>query len=156
MGEITQLAPNGSCYCIIWKDGIVEQVDVYLNEDKVNYKKFGYDEQGRVIENMMYSPDGAGGWHCVDDIWYYSYDKVSGRRIKKFMKLLDAPSGRELTYDGHDRVIEENIISSGDKPDLSYGYTRKTFEYSPDGHVVRELWFDHKGDQFKTVERSDE
>ena len=154
IGEMTQVAPNGSSVCIEWEQGVVTQVDVYLNGDRVNYKRFGFDDQGRVIENMMYSPDGTGEWRIVEDVWYYTYDEISGRRTKKFMKVLGAPSGRELTYDGHGHVIEEKIVSVGDEPDLSYGYTRKRFDYSPEGHVIREHWFDQEDRLLKTVARS--
>lgn len=153
IGEMTQLAPNGTCICISWEDGVAVQADVYLNGERINYKKFGLDDKGRVIENMMYSPDGTGAWRIIEDVWYYTYDQTSGRRSKKFMKVLGAPSGRELSYDGHGNVTEEKIISESDEPDLSYGYTRKVFEYSPDGHVVREHWFDQDQALIQTVER---
>lgn len=60
------MPPTGACYCIISNNEVVDQVDVYKDGQKVHYKK--YDNVGRVIENAMYSPDGNGGWHIIDDI----------------------------------------------------------------------------------------
>lgn len=152
--ELSQPVRSGTSYRMHWDKGTVTQVDVYLNQEKIHYKKFGYDDKGRVVENMMYSPDGVGGWHIADDIWYYTYDKKTGSRTKKLMKMPGANSGRELSYDAKGRKIEENIISTDGVPDLSYGYMRKTFDYSPEGHIAREHWFDQDGVKIKTVATS--
>lgn len=152
VGEIAQMASNGPAYEMLWEQGVVVQVDVYQNGKKVNHKNFGYDNQGRVVENRMYSPDGKGGWRLADDVWYYTYDTESGRRTKKLMKFPGASSGREVSYDDHGRATEENIVNDGE-PDMSYGYARKVFDYSPEGHVIRERLFDYDGNLMKTVER---
>ncbi|WP_433576783.1 toll/interleukin-1 receptor domain-containing protein [Nocardia brasiliensis] len=149
--QIAQVAPTGASYCIYWENGVVDHVDVYLNGTKVNYKEFVYDSQGRVIENRMYSPDGYGGWHNVDDVWYYSYDPKTGRRSKKFMKNQGAPSGREITYDDHGRQIEENIITDTGEPDRTYGYARKVFEYTESNAVI-ERWFDYDGSPIEVID----
>jgi hypothetical protein len=101
----------------------------------------------------MYSPDGNGGWHVVDDVWYYTYDDVTGERKTKLMKMLGAQSGREISYNDQGQAIEENIVSTGPEPDLSHGYSRKVFEYPVGGTVIKEHWYDHKGDFIKVVER---
>ena len=152
IGEMTQLAPMGSSYCITWEHGTVTQVDVYMNAERINYKKFDFDDKGRVIKNMMYSPAAQGDWKIIEDVWYYTYDPDSGRRIRKFVDVVGKPSGRELIYDGHNHVVEENIISTGDEADYSYGYARKTFEYF-DGHVVQENWFDQDGNLISVDDR---
>lgn len=151
VGKLSQLAPSGTSYHMHWNKGTVTQVDVYLNQKKINYKKFGYDDKGRVVENTMYSPDGIGGWYIADDVWYYTYDKRTGSRTKKVMKMLGAKSGQELSYDAEGRKIEENIISTDGIHDPSYGYMRKTFDYAPEGHIVAEHWFDKNGAEIKTV-----
>ena len=68
------------CYCIVSDKDITERIDVYKNGQKIHYKEFRYDNLGRVIENAMYSPDKKGGWHIIDDVWYYEYDPATGRR----------------------------------------------------------------------------
>jgi hypothetical protein len=155
VGEATGIAPNGASYCIAWENGIVIGVDVYYNGVKVNEKRFEYDAKGRVITNTMYEPDGAGGWHVNDDIWHYEYDNKTGRRSKKFMKKPGARSGRELSYDQHGNITEENIITDDGAPDLSYGYVRKVFEYSSDGNVSRETLYDADATVISIVEHSE-
>lgn len=118
VGEVAQMPSLGGSYLITWKDGIVVRVDVYANGTKTNYKQFGYDRQGRVIENAMFSPDGKGGWHVVEDIWYYTYDDTTGRRKTKLMKKLDASSGRQITYDDQGTVIDDKVVTdSQDSPE---------------------------------------
>jgi hypothetical protein len=145
VAELSQKAVTGFCVSISWRDGVATQVDVYLNGERVNYKQFGFDEQGRVIKNMMYSPDGQGGWHLVEDVWYYTYDPVTGRRATKTMKYEDARAGRKLTYNQDGKVIEENIVTDDGLPDHTFRYARKVFEYSPEGHVAREIHYDWDG-----------
>jgi hypothetical protein len=96
---------------------------------------------------MMYSPDGRGGWHCLDSIWYYTYGSESGRRSKKLIKYPDASSAREIRYDhaGHGEPIEEIIVTDDGGRDESFGYARKTFERTMDGDLVRTLLFDYDG-----------
>lgn len=110
--QIDAMLPVGSCYCIVSKDNIVERVDVYEDGKKIHYKKFEYDDIGRVIENKMYSPDGNGGWHNVDDIWYYVYDKTSGLRQKKIIKMPDATTAREILYDEQGNRTSERVITT--------------------------------------------
>ncbi|MFI9636662.1 toll/interleukin-1 receptor domain-containing protein [Nocardia sp. NPDC051929] len=151
IGALTQVAPTGSSYCIYWDKGVVDRVDVFQNANLINYKKFGYDDRGRVVENRMYSPDGKGGWHVEEDVWYYTYHPQTGRRWKKYMKYDGARSGRELTYNEHGRQTEENIITESGDPDTSYGYARKVFEYTDDDSVI-EHWYDYDGDLIQVVD----
>jgi hypothetical protein len=154
ISEISQVAPTGPSVCITWESGAVVHIDMYSNAERINYKKFAFDDQGRVHENMMYEPSGAGDWRYVDT-WRYEYSEDDGRRIKKFVEKPGARSHRELLYDGHNNVLEENVVTTSGRPDTSYGYTRKKFEYSEDGHVLRELLFDHHGSILRTIERGD-
>jgi hypothetical protein len=101
----------GLCYCIVTKDNVVERVDVYEEGHKIHYKKFRYDNLGRVIENKMYSPDGNGGWHNVDDIWYYVYDEKSGLRRKKIIKMPNATTAREILYNKQGNRTSETVIT---------------------------------------------
>jgi hypothetical protein len=151
VGEITQKAPTGSCVCIIWNKGRVERADLYVNEQQCNYKLFEFDQQERVVENKMYEPDGSGGWRYVDT-WRYEYDSISGRRTKKFIERPGALSYRVLSYDGHNHVVEERVVSVDGARDPAFGYARKVFEYA-DGHVVRENHFDDAGKLIKTINR---
>ncbi|AVT30124.1 hypothetical protein C6361_12155 [Plantactinospora sp. BC1] len=152
IGEITQVAPTGPSICITWTRGTVSRADIYYNAANVHYKQFSFDEHGRVVQNMMYELDGAGGWRYVDT-WRYEYDPATGRRVKKFVEKTGARSYRVLDYDGHNNVLEERVVTLEGAPDLSYGYTRKLFEYSEDGHVLREILYDQEGDVVRTVER---
>ena len=155
VGEVAQMATVGASYLITWDLGTVTRVDVYFNGKMVNYKQFVLDASGRVVENMMYSPDGQGGWHVVEDIWYYGYDDKTGRRRTKFMKALNAPSGRQIRYDDKGAKVEEMIVSIDPaNPDLSHGYTRRVFEYPHGQSVVREHWYDENGVLLKTEEHA--
>lgn len=97
--EVAEISNNGLCYCIIEQDDTVERIDVYKDTAKIHYKKFGYDAKGRVVKNIMYTPDGTGNWHIADDIWYYVYDDVSGLRSKKVTKMPEVSQANEITYD---------------------------------------------------------
>ena len=108
--QIEGALPTGTCYCIISNNEVVEQVDVYKDGHKVHYKKFGYDNAGRVIENAMYSPDGTGEWHIIDDIWYYEYDPATGLRTKKIMRMPGASTAKEILYDESGNRISEKTI----------------------------------------------
>ena len=110
--QISSMLSAGLCYCIVSKDDIVERADVYKDGRRIHYKKFVYDNLGRVIENKMYSPDGNGGWHNVDDIWYYSYNEQSGLRQKKTIKMPGATTAREITYDEQGNRISEVVIAA--------------------------------------------
>jgi|GEM_PF-6836133 len=110
INQINDVLSIGVCYCIFSSDNIVEQVDVYKDHQKIHYKKFRYDNLGRVIENVMYSPDGNGGWHIIDDVWYYEYDPETGLRSKKTMKMLGASTAREVLYDKDGSRIRERTI----------------------------------------------
>jgi tRNA(adenine34) deaminase len=113
--RLTAMSPTGLCYCIIARDNVIERVDVYEDSKRTHYKKFKYDNSGRVIENMMYSPDGNDNWHIVDDIWYYVYDEESGLRVKKIMQALNATTAREILYDKEGNRIQETTILSRQK-----------------------------------------
>jgi hypothetical protein len=102
---------RGVCYCIISKDGVIDRIDMYEDSQKIHYKKFGYDDLGRVIKNMMYSPDGQGGWHIADDIWYYEYDQETGLRIKKIMRMPGSSIAREILYDKQSNRVSETVIT---------------------------------------------
>lgn len=152
IGGLQEIVLRGSCFCIIHEDESIPRVDVYSNGKRVNYKRFEFDSKGRVIKNMMYEPDGVGGWHCVDDIWYYTYDNVTGLRTTKLMKKPDARSGRELTYNKEGKAIKETIVTDDDTPDMSYGYAHKIFEHTPDNYtLIREDWYDFNNSLIKTV-----
>lgn len=109
--QVDAMFPTGLCYCVVSKDDVVERVDVYEDGQRIHYKKFGYDSLGRVIENKMYSPDGNGGWHNVDDIWYYVYDENSGLRQKKIIKMPGDTTAREILYDEQGNRISERVIT---------------------------------------------
>lgn len=111
IGQIDGMLPNDICYCIISSNGIVEQVDVYENGQKIRYKKFSYDRLGRVIENAMYSPDGNGGWRIVDDIWYYEYNPETGLRFKKIMRVPGASTAQEILYNEDGSRISEKTVT---------------------------------------------
>jgi hypothetical protein len=108
--RIDKMLSNGLCYCIISDGDVIERVDVYKDGLRVNYKKFNYDDLGRVVENMMYSPDGNGGWHNVDDIWYYAYNETSELRQKKTIKMPGATTAREILYDENGSRISEKTV----------------------------------------------
>lgn len=109
--QIDTMPSSGLCYCIVSKDNAVERVDVYEDGKKINYKKFEYDDYGRVIENKMYSPDGNGGWHNIDDIWYYEYDPETGLRTKKVIRMPGSTTALEILYDEHgNRTSERTVI----------------------------------------------
>ena len=112
--QIDNLLPIGICYCIISNKDSVEQVDVYKNGQRVNYKKFGYDKLGRVVRNAMYSPDENGDWHIMDDIWYYEYDPETGLRIKKIIRMPGASTAQEISYDKNGKRISEKTIAFKD------------------------------------------
>jgi hypothetical protein len=79
IGQVNDILSTGACYCIISNNnGIIEQVDVYKDGQKIHYKKFRYDNLGRVIENAMYSPDDNNDWHILDDVWHYKYSPKTG------------------------------------------------------------------------------
>jgi hypothetical protein len=108
--QIEGMLPASICYCIISNNASVEQVDVYNDGRKIHYKKFEYDNLGRVVENVMYSPDGSGGWHIADDIWYYEYDNETGHRTKKIMRMPNASTAKEILYDKEGNRISEKTI----------------------------------------------
>ena len=110
--QISAILPSGLCYCIVSKDKVIGRVDVYEDGKKTHYKKFKYDNLGRVIENKMYSPDGNGGWHNVDDIWHYVYNEESGLRQKKIIKMPSATTAREILYDEQGNRTNERIITT--------------------------------------------
>jgi hypothetical protein len=108
--RINEVSSTGICYCLMINGDTVEQVDVYQDGRKINYKKFTYDTSGCVIENAMYSPDGSGGWHITDDIWYYEYHPTTGLRTKKIMKLPGASTAQEILYNEEGQRISERTI----------------------------------------------
>lgn len=112
--HIDNVLPSGTCYCIISNNEVVEQVDVYKDSQKVHYKKFKYDNLERVIENAMYSPDGNGGWHIIDDVWYYEYDPATGLRTKKITRIPGASTAKEILYDESGNRIREATITIND------------------------------------------
>jgi hypothetical protein len=152
--ETAQLSTMGPSHRLIWKDGRVEHVDLYLNGEHIHYKEFNFDAQGRVTANRMYSPDGSGGWHLAHDVWYYTYDENTGRRAKKFIKPPHGTLGRELLYDEHGNIVEERVITVDGNPTDAYGYARKTFD-NADGHAVREKVFNSIGELIEVNERVD-
>lgn len=101
----------GVCYCITSSNDTVDQVDVYQDGQRIHYKKFGYDNLGRVIENAMYSPDENGEWHIIDDVWYYEYDPKTGLRTKKIMRMPGSATAKEVTYDKEGNRISERAIT---------------------------------------------
>ncbi|MFJ6384962.1 toll/interleukin-1 receptor domain-containing protein [Kitasatospora sp. NPDC092039] len=146
VGQISQVAPTGPSVRIIWAQGIVERCEIFYNGDLAHYKAFTFDASGRVHENMMYEREPDGTWRYIDT-WRYYYDSASGRRVRKVIDKPGALSRRELTYDGHNRVVEERIVTLSGPPDLSYGYTRKVLEYDSDGLVRRERLYDVLGEE---------
>lgn len=108
---VEHMLPAWKCYNIISNNGIVERVDVYESGKKVRYKEFFYDNSGRVVENRMYSPDGRGGWHIVNDTWYYEYDAATGLRGKKITRIPGASTAREVIYDTEGNRISERTIA---------------------------------------------
>jgi hypothetical protein len=145
ISERSQVAPTGPSVRILYKAGVVQKIEIYQNETMVNYKRFTFDDQGRVHENLMYEPiPEAGTWRYIDT-WRYYYDTTSGRRARKVIDKPGARSRREQLYDGHNRQIEERIVTLDGPPDTTYGYTRKLFIHDPSGHLVEEKWFDEDG-----------
>lgn len=148
LGQITGISPlsqaaaTGGSVHIFYDDGVVCLIEIYLNGKLVNYKRFTFDELGRVHENLMYERiDDSTEWRYIDT-WRYYYDSVSGRRVRKVIDKPGARSRREIYYDGHNRATEERIVTLDGPPDKSYGYSRKCFVYSPIGDVVETLCFD--------------
>jgi len=111
INQINKPLSTGICYYIISNEGIVDQVDVYKNGQKIHYKKFSYDSLGRVIENAMYSPDENGGWHIIDDIWYYEYNPETGLRFKKIMRMPGASTAQEILYNEEGSRISEKTVT---------------------------------------------
>lgn len=109
--QIDGMLPTGKCYCLISNKGIIEQADVYEDGEKIHFKKFGYDDFGRVIENAMYSPDGNSGWHIIDDVWYYEYSLETGLRHKKIMRMPGASTAQEILYREDGSRISEKTIA---------------------------------------------
>lgn len=109
--QIDSVLSTGICYCITSSDDTAEQADVYQDGQRVHYKKFGYDDFGRVIENAMYSPDNDGEWQIIDDVWYYEYDPETGLRTKKIMKMPGASTAKEISYDKDGNRTGERIVA---------------------------------------------
>lgn len=109
--SIEGMLPQDICYCIISKDGVIDQVDVFKNGQKIHYKKFAYGNLGRVIENMMYSPGENGKWHIEDDVWYYEYSPVTGVRTKKVIQAPGALTAYEILYDEQGNRTSEKTIN---------------------------------------------
>lgn len=145
ISELSQAAPTGPSVHILYHNGTVQKIEIYQNATMVNYKRFTFDSDGRVHENMMYGQGKEPGTWQYIDTWRYYYDSLTGRRIRKVIDKPGARSRREQYYDGHNRLIEERIVTLDGPVDTSYGYTRKFFIYSPDGHVERETWVDAEG-----------
>lgn len=153
ISELSQAAPTGPSAQVFYDKGVVTKVDIYQNRRMVNYKRFTFDDQGRVHENLMYEQDPkSGNWRYVDT-WRYYYDPVTGRRIRKVIDKPGARSRRELYYDGHNHEIEELIVTLDGPPDISYGYSRKVFVWSPGGAIEKEIWFDLDGKEIPRRER---
>lgn len=146
-GPVTQMASLGQTYQMHWQDGIVTRVDVFTDGALSNYKEFGYDDQGRVIENRMYSPNGSGGWAVIKDVWYYSYDPVTGLRQTKTMRYLGEHTALVDYYDSEGRAIREEVVTDpGFPPDRDYPYAAKEFLLDADGNKTGdERWFDSDG-----------
>lgn len=144
IGTQSQAAATGGSVCIHYQDGIVTKIDIYQNSRMVNYKRFTFDDQGRVHENMMYEPSSTGGWQYIDT-WRYYYDPTTGRRLRKVIDKPGARSRQEIYYDGHNRQTEERIVTLDGPPDTSYGFTRKVFAYSQTGDVLSETWYGADG-----------
>jgi hypothetical protein len=109
--QIDKILLKGSCYCIVSQDGVIDRVDMYKDGQRIHYKKFGYDNLGRVIENTMYSPDDNGNWHVADDIWYYEYHQKTGLRTKKIMRMPGSSTVREISYDGQGNRTSETVTT---------------------------------------------
>lgn len=152
VGPTTQKASIGHSYCMHWVNGVVTRVDVFTNGKLANYKEFGFDKLGRVIENKMYSPDGAGGWGVIEDVWYYRYDPRTGLRSEKIIKFLGENTSRVVSYDEQGYAIDERIETEpGMNPDRQFPYVRKVFEYDTDGNAMGEQWFDSNGDRIEPI-----
>ena len=122
--RMNSLSSRGFCYCIVKEGSKVDHVDVYQDGNKVHYKKFQYDNLGRVVTNMMYSPDGKGGWSIQDDVWYYTYDPRSGLRRKKIMQMLGAPSAIEVSYDEHGNRVQEKTVPMPQKTQVDMSLSK--------------------------------
>jgi hypothetical protein len=146
ISALSQAAPTGPSVCIIYDNGIVKKIEIYQNASMVNYKRFTFDDQNRVHENMMYERDPGSDWRYIDT-WRYYYDPASGRRARKVIDKPGARSRREQFYDGHNRLIEEVIVTLDGPPDTTYGYTRKVFIYSDSGYLEGERAFDVDGSE---------
>ncbi len=144
---VAQMSTLGMAYKIIWDGGTVIRVDVYNNGRHVHYKKFTYDSDGRVIENRMFSPDGNGGWHVVDDVWYYEYDPKTGVRSRKIMRYDGEATYRFVMYTPDGLAIEERVATDpGRDPDRSYKYSLKVFDYDTDQNQIGYTLYDAEGE----------
>lgn len=109
--ELPAKTDMGICYCIITVNSVVERVDVYENGQRIHYKQFGYDGQGRVSTNSMYSLDGKGNWILEDDVWHYVYDEETGVRTKKIIVTSGSSRAKEFSYDTEGNRIKEEMVS---------------------------------------------
>ncbi len=151
--EMTQMAPTGSSYKIFWQNGRVDHVDVYQNSKLVNQKRFEFDERGRVIVNKMFTRGAHGDWELFEDIWRYEYDPATGKRLRKFMVPLSPSEPTvELLYDSDGHTLEERIVTSDGRLDMSRGYARKQFVYD-DGIVMSEKLYADDGRLIQTIDR---
>ncbi len=112
--QIDGMVITDTCYCITSNNDIIKQVDVYKDGQKIHYKKFDYDNLGRVVKNAMYSPNKKGGWHIIDDVWYYEYDSETGLRTKKVMRMPGASTAQEILYDENGNRTSEKTITIND------------------------------------------
>lgn len=143
IGSVAQMATLGHSYEMRWRNGKVERVDVYSNGHLANFKKFGFDDRGRVIENKMYSRSPDGEWTVQDDVWYYEYDPSTGSRSKKTMRYEGERTARVVYYDSDGVAVEERIETTDGWPaDRQFPYARKHFLYDEAGNPSGERWFD--------------
>ncbi|MFG1893119.1 toll/interleukin-1 receptor domain-containing protein [Micromonospora zamorensis] len=146
VGPTAQMATLGPSYRMVWHDGTVTRVDVFINGTLAHYKEFEFDSGGRVVTNTMYTPDGSGGWELRDDVWYYSYDPVTGSRATKAMRYPGENTARVVEYGKDGRALREYITTEdGERPDRQFPYSSKVFRYDQDGNVLGEDWFDDGG-----------
>jgi hypothetical protein len=145
-GPVAQKASLGQSYEMIWENGVVVRVNVYTDGVLTNYKEFGFDADGRVVENRMYTPDGHGGWALVKDVWTYVYDPQSGIRLTKTMRYPGEHTARRAHYDSAGRAIYEEVITDPGFPiDRDFGYASKEFSYDAEGNPEGAHWFDANG-----------
>jgi hypothetical protein len=146
VGPVGQMASMGQSYQMHWESGTVVRVDVFTNGKLTNYKEFVYDEQGRVVENRMYTPDGLSGWSLVEDVWTYTYSPDTGIRLTKSMRYPGEHTARVVHYDETGNAIREVVVTdSGFSPDREFGYASKEFIYNNEGLRVEERVFDADG-----------